>query len=242
MDGIPARFRVLLAEDDPVSREYLCEAVHACGADVHACGDGDAALALARAEAWDLLLLDHHLPGLDGDQVLATLRADRNAASRDTPAIATSAARNEHLESLLQAGFLEVLSKPMDPEDLRSALQRHGYAARATLLDDADAVRACGSPQSLARLRRLFAEQELPRIGDELERLAGNPQALRPLLHRLRASCGFCGAHALAEASAALHRTLATGAATDQVEARLAVFRRTLAETRAALHASLDDA
>jgi HPt (histidine-containing phosphotransfer) domain-containing protein len=67
------------------------------------------------------------------------------------------------------------------------------------------------------------------------------PQALRPILHRLRASCGFCGAQTLAQACAALHRVLATTDARDhEVQASLAAFRHALAETRAALRAALE--
>src|SRR5690348_550616 len=49
-------FRVLLAEDDPVSRAFLAEGIRACGADLTDCGDGDAALRFARAQAFDLLI------------------------------------------------------------------------------------------------------------------------------------------------------------------------------------------
>ena len=91
MDKDAARFRVLLAEDDPVSREFLREAIAACGAEVADCADGPTALELARTRRWDLLMLDQHLPALNGDAVLVTLRADPGAASRTTPAIATRA-------------------------------------------------------------------------------------------------------------------------------------------------------
>lgn len=240
MDKDAARFRVLLAEDDPVSREFLREAITACGADVVDCADGPAALELARTRRWDLLMLDQHLPALNGDAVLVMLRADPGAASRTTPAIATSAASDAETAPLLRAGFAEALAKPMELETLRGLLQRHGCTRSHSPLDDDDALRACGSPDAVARLRRLFAEQELPKVQGELERATRNPQALRPILHRLRASCGFCGAQALAQASAALHRALATGAEGGEVQASLLVFRDALAETRAALHAELE--
>ncbi|WHZ17982.1 MAG: hypothetical protein OJF55_000131 [Rhodanobacteraceae bacterium] len=240
MDKEASRFRVLLAEDDPVSRDFLREAIAACGAEVVDCADGPTALELARTRRWDLLMLDQHLPALHGDAVLATLRADPGAASRTTPAIATSAAGDSGTAPLLRAGFAEVLAKPMELETLHALLQRHGCTRAGSPLDDDDALRACGSPEAVARLRRLFAEQELPKVQDEVEHSTRNPQALRPTLHRLRASCGFCGAQALAQASAALHRALATGAEDDEVQATLTVFRNALAETRAALHAELE--
>ena len=238
MNRQAVRFRVLLAEDDPVSREFLREAADACGAQVTDCADGHHALELARKGAWDLLILDHHLPGLDGDVLLALLRADPLAASRTTPAIATSAAPDMEAENLERAGFVEVLSKPMPIETLRGALRRHGCPADSQL-DDADALRACGSPAVVTRLRRLFAEQELPNVQDELDAVANDLHTLLPTLHRLRASCGFCGARSLAEASANLSYAISTHAEGDSRAAALEAFREAIAETRAALHVQL---
>lgn len=233
------RFRVLLTEDDPVSRAFLRDACQACGARVTDCADGREALDLARAENWDLLVLDHHLPGLDGDVVLAALRADPSAASRNAPAIATTAACDIEGNVLRRAGFAEVLSKPMTIATLRAALRRHGCAVDAKL-DDADALRACGSAATVTRLRRLFAEQELPKIQDELDRVGDDLQALRPTLHRLRASCGFCGARTLAEASAMLLHAITFRFAGARLDAALDAFRVAIGETRAALHAQFD--
>jgi predicted trehalose synthase len=62
---------------------------------------------------------------------------------------------------------------------------------------------------------------------------------LRPTLHRLRASCGFCGARALGHASAALHSALAGDADAGRTQAALAAFLDALSTTRTALNASL---
>lgn len=233
-------FRVLLAEDDPVSREFLIEALQACGCEASACADGDAALARAQAQAFDLLLLDQHLPGRHGDAVLAALRADPRAASRASPALATSAEPAAHAPQLLRAGFAEVLPKPITLAELLAALRRHGLVT-ATALDDAEALRACGTPATAARLRRLFADEELPKLAAEL---AGNPdpQALRPALHRLVAACGFCGAPLLGQACATLQQALANAAGEVAVAQALAGFRQALATTRAALATALQEA
>lgn len=235
------RFQVLLAEDDPVSRAFLAEGIRACGAELTDCGDGDAALRLARARVFDLLILDHHLPGRNGDAVLAALRSDCAAASRSAVAIATSAARETDAAQLLHAGFAEVLPKPMSLDTLRDALRRHGRAADPPL-DDEGALRACGSKDAMFRLRRLFLEQELPRLQEELDGADGDPQSLRPLLHRLQASTGFCGARRLASATATLQHTLAGDVDSPSIPAALQDFRRAVAETRASLHAAMEEA
>lgn len=234
-------FRVLLAEDDPVSRAFLAEGIRACGADLTDCGDGEAALRLARARVFDLLILDHRLPGRNGDAVLAALRGDPGAASRAAPALATSAARDATVAALLQAGFVEVLPKPMALDTLRDALRRHG-CANGPALDDDVALRACGSKDAMVRLRRLFFEQELPRVQEQLDDAGGEPQSLRPLLHRLQASCGFCGASRLASATATLQHALEADADAASIRNALQDFRHALTETHASQHAVMGEA
>jgi CheY-like chemotaxis protein len=235
MDKEAARFRVLLAEDDAVSREFLCEAIRACGGEPTACADGPGALALAREGRWDLLILDHHLPSMNGEAVLAALRSD---AVPIPPALATTAEPDSVRTMLLGAGFAQVLPKPVAFEVLRDVLMQFGCEANA--LDDDNALRACGSHSAVERLRRLFAEQELPRIQDEFDRSADDPHTLRPTLHRLLASCGFCGATALARACGALHDALASGTDGHRIDAAMDRFSKVLRETRETLHAKLN--
>lgn len=235
MDVRKTRFKVLLAEDDPISQAFLDEAIRACGGEPTACADGPSALEQARGGDWNLLVLDHHLPGLDGDAVLAVLRAELAPGTRVVPAIATSAEPDSVRAGLLRAGFARVLPKPLALDQLRGVLEEFG--CRAPPLDDAAALRVCGSPSAVERLRRLFAEQELPRIQHEFEELGEDRQAFRPTLHRLRASCGFCGASELAQASDALLAVLTGGAGPERMAAALDSFGRALQTTRAALHA-----
>ena len=238
MDKEAARFRVLLAEDDAVSREFLCEAIRACGGEPTACADGSDALAQAREGGWNLLILDHHLPSMNGEAVLAALRADAGTAVRLPPALATTAEPDSVRTMLLEAGFAQVLPKPVSLEVLRAVLAQFGCEANA--LDDDNALRACGSHSAVERLRRLFAEQELPRIQDEFDRSADDPHALRPTLHRLLASCGFCGATALARACAALHDALAAGSDGGRIGTAMDGFSKALRRTRETLHAKLN--
>ncbi len=58
--------RILLAEDDENMRIFLARALERAGHEVSAVGDGDAALALAGAGEFDLLLADVVMPGIDG--------------------------------------------------------------------------------------------------------------------------------------------------------------------------------
>src|SRR5690242_19284358 len=155
---------ILLAEDDPVSLAFLREALLGLGWRVHAVCDGEAALESARGERFDALMLDHHLPVLDGDAVLRALRNDAAAASHASLAIAATAEPDPDIHAhLREAGFSRVLLKPLGAADLREVFgQPGGVGADATdgadpALDHEAGLRASGSPQALAALRTLFA-------------------------------------------------------------------------------------
>lgn len=226
--------RTLLAEDDPVSRAFLVESLQGCRIEVIAVGSGDDAIAAARRERFDLLILDHRLPGLDGDRVLTMLRADAGAESRLVLALATTADPDPGVHARLRdAGFAHVLVKPMDAASLRETLRGLGVIVAPSPLDNDAGLAASGSAEALRALRRLLAA-ELSTLDIELETLRRDPIALGQRLHRLRAACGFCGAKALDGAAAALTDALRSGDATRIAEATTA-FRSNLTVTRTVL-------
>ena len=79
--------------------------------------DGPGALAGLRSDRPDLVILDISLPGMDGEEVLANIRADTSL--HDLPVIALTAhAMAGDRERLLAAGFDDYLSKPITDEGL----------------------------------------------------------------------------------------------------------------------------
>ncbi|HXS73902.1 MAG TPA: response regulator [Rhodanobacteraceae bacterium] len=229
--------RILLAEDDPISLAFLRETLHGLGCEVRAVTHGDEALRTAREHDFDLLMLDHHLPGGDGDAVLHALRGDPHAASRDVLAAATTADPDPAIHAHLRgAGFARVLLKPLDATHLREAFIALGFAPACQSLDDDAGLAASGGVQALVALRGLFAK-ELGALAGELDALRDDGTALAERLHRLRASCGFCGAPTLRDAAALLAEALRNDDY-QLITARTNVFRECLAETRAALNAA----
>jgi two-component system, OmpR family, response regulator len=206
-----ARQRILLAEDEPVSRRFLLDGLHALGYAPEAACDGDEAFALARAQRFDLLLLDLQLPARRGDAVLAALRGDAGAASCRTPAVAATADTDPSLARRLRGvGFAAVVHKPVALDALAATLAAV-LASPAPRWDDAAALSAAaGDPAIVAALRTLLL-QELPQQRRALlaARDRGDRSGARHELHRLRAACGFCGAAALGARAGALDAALA---------------------------------
>lgn len=208
MNPKPGMPRILLVEDDPVSRAYLVAATRGLPADVDAAGSVAEALAIARDRRHDLWLFDAHLPDGSGAGLLSELRVTGTL----TPALAHTATRDRNeLDALIAAGFAEVLVKPIESlqwqASLRRALgtgdgaiadQRSGYGGKLPVWDDHAASTAlAGNDTHIAALRALFIE-ELPRQRDAIR--TGDAGTRCRELHRLRASCGFTGAARLSAA------------------------------------------
>ncbi len=205
--------RLLVADDNPVSLQYLAEAAGSLGFHCHTAADGTAALAAARATPFDLLLLDARMPGRDGADVLVALRVEAGP-SRYAAAIATTAEPAPAMHArLLQAGFSAVLVKPLALGQLREALLPYLEASSAPtepVLDDAQALAAAGGDRRIVAVLRGLFVAELDTLPVELAAIAARRDiaALRERLHRFRASAGFCGTPTLQGAATALHRAL----------------------------------
>jgi CheY-like chemotaxis protein len=70
--------RLLLCDDSPTERTSLAHLLRRQGYDIDEAGDGAAALLLIKSRAYDLLLLDLQMPGVDGFEVLAHLQRQRS--------------------------------------------------------------------------------------------------------------------------------------------------------------------
>lgn len=208
--------RILLLEDDPVSAAFLAAAIEGLPAMADAAGTLAEARSMAAAQAYDLWLFDANLPDGLGADLLAELRAK----GQRTRALAhTADTRREALDTLIDAGFVEVLQKPMSVAQLQGAIRRFcGDASSAEaahqndmpmrcgkqpVWDDDAALRALnGKRDHVDTMRDLFA-QELPKVSERITAALAkrDTAALRSELHRLQASCGFVGAARLGAAT-----------------------------------------
>ena len=113
--------RVLLVEDNESNLEMLSTYLRIRGCEVVAARTGSEAIALARAQRPDIVLMDVQMPEMDGLETTRRLRAD--PALRRTPIIAlTALAMPGDRERCLEAGMDDYLSKPVGLKELYGAV------------------------------------------------------------------------------------------------------------------------
>jgi len=125
---------ILVAEDDRDIAELIALYLTRAGWRVHLTGSGDEALADARRQPPDLVILDVMLPGLSGLEVCRALRSDKTTAS--IPIIMVTA-RAEETDRIigLELGADDYISKPFSPNELVArirALMRRSKRAEPT--------------------------------------------------------------------------------------------------------------
>jgi two-component system cell cycle response regulator DivK len=112
---------IIVADDNPVSRELITEILEAQGYEIVQAADGGEALHKIRASTPDLVLLDIQMPVMDGFAVLEEIR--RSPALADLRVVALTAfAMFGDREKAMQAGFNGYRTKPIQISALRSAV------------------------------------------------------------------------------------------------------------------------
>ncbi len=116
---------VLVAEDNPLNFELVRDLLDSRGYEVEWARDGAEALDLARTGRFDLLLLDLHMPRLDGLEVIRALRGDQPPSDLKVIALTADAMIGVR-EELFAAGVDGYLSKPLDLVSLMAELEAVG--------------------------------------------------------------------------------------------------------------------
>jgi two-component system sensor histidine kinase/response regulator len=187
---------ILVAEDNELSAQVLEQALVRQGHRVRLASNGREVLTLAEQGGLDLLLLDVHMPELDGFQVVQAVRERELTAGGHLPIIAlTARSRREDRERCLAAGMDDFQTKPIRPADLLAAIDRvlrtHSsrQSRRRDLLDAAVLLAACGGnatllrkmcqslqarvPEHLAAIRDALHDQDVPRLREAAHKCCG---------------------------------------------------------------------
>lgn len=139
--------RILIADDDPVSRRLLRRRLEAWGYEVDACLNGDDALeALLANTAPPLAILDWMMPGADGPTICRQVRESVPAATRYLILLTGRSDRSALVEGL-NSGADDYVTKPFDQEELRArvAIGRRIVELQGTLAERVAELEAAGA-------------------------------------------------------------------------------------------------
>ncbi len=211
--GVDSR-RVLVVEDTPVNQELARHQLTRLGMDAHVVSAAEEALDLLDREGFDVVLMDHQLPGMNGREATRAIRASGSTI----PIIgitASSTAADE--QACLDAGMDAFLAKPAGLADLRGALA----AVLGAAPDWSSEAQAVEVPAALAERDAIdesvlddlsaelgdreivmsLVETFLDALGERRADISGADAAVAARqAHTLKSSARLLGANALADA------------------------------------------
>jgi PAS domain S-box-containing protein len=202
---------VLLAEDHPVNREVLTGQLEIAGFRVDTAEDGSRALEMFTATRYGLVLTDLHMPGLDGLQLVAAIRAFETQQRRSrTPVVALTAnVLRDDIERCLAAGMDDHLSKPATMRQLVDTVNRWlrpGRVAEAaalvatppTLREDALVAYTGGDREKLHELLAHYCRVTDEDLGRLEAAQRGGDGSVAAAAHRIKGGALTVGAEDVA--------------------------------------------
>ena len=199
--------RILLVEDNPISREFLHEALKPLGFPIDIAETLSMALALARQYRHALFLCDVHLPDGEPAEIFSTLRQlQKNAIVIAVTADVSPSAS----ETLINIGYQEVWGKPIAMATLQNNIGRllgdnhviDDTPKPVAMWDEAAALRAVGGSETTLKALRQMFQSDLSQHQKIIAQAfhANDAASLKAECHKLLAACGFVGAAGLSHA------------------------------------------
>ncbi len=128
--------RVLVAEDNRINVMLATALLGRLGHEVDTVGNGLEALEALAARSYDIVLMDVHMPEMDGLEATRRIREAERQGRRATrtPVVALTASTLEgDRQVCIDAGMDDFLAKPVNPEALKGVFERHTHAAQAAM-------------------------------------------------------------------------------------------------------------
>ena len=128
------RGRVLMADDAAANRELVSAILRNLGLEIDTVADGAEAVHAVQSGAYDLVLMDVHMPVMDGLKATREIRRMQAGSGRRTPILALTAnVQAEQVTRCLEAGMDGHLAKPVTHDRLYAAVDQAFRAAQARL-------------------------------------------------------------------------------------------------------------
>ncbi|WP_308639957.1 response regulator [Paenibacillus silvisoli] len=194
---------ILLVEDNEINQLVAKELLREAVAHVDVASNGEEAVRLAGIRSYDAILMDLQMPVMDGYEATKAIRSQEDG--KTVPIIAMTADVMKGVEDrVLSIGMNDYITKPFDPIDLYTILQRHCQgaeqeAAAARLDSDGVIARLGGNAALYNRILSLFISNHAGAIRQLQEAIeAGEMKLAERLAHTLKGVSSDIGANVLA--------------------------------------------
>jgi len=229
----PSRLRILVAEDNPVNQLVARTVLEKQGHEVVVARNGAEAVSQARAQGFDLVLMDVQMPEMDGLAATRAIRQAEDGTGSHLPILGVTAhAMKGDRERCLAAGMDGYVPKPIRPGPLFAAIRAalaHGAVpmpaapepAAAVVLDERELLDLLAGDRTLLReLADLFLTEGPRRLAQMRAALeAGDLASVQHVAHSLKGSAGSLCGRSAADAALRLEEIAIEG---DPVRARRA--------------------
>ncbi|RLQ21727.1 DUF4154 domain-containing protein [Seongchinamella sediminis] len=247
--------RILLVEDNPVNQKVARELLAKRGHAVQLACNGREAVDISAREEFDLVLMDVHMPVMDGLTATRIIRERERSTGVHVPIVAlTAGATIEDRENCLAAGMNSFVTKPFRAGELFQQVEKFAASSAAPVPAATEAVTAKPAVEEAPCLDRAGALRNLDGDEDFFDELvvmfreqcpglmadveaavaSGDMDSLQRAAHGLKGSVQVIGGQAAAAAALALERIGREGDA-GAAGSALAVLRTRLTELEKAL-------
>lgn len=132
VQGAPEKkMRILLAEDNQINAVLATTIIRRAGHEAVVAANGEEALTALKSDHYDLVLMDMHMPVMDGLEATRRIRALTGPKSRVAIVALTANAMGSEERKCFKAGMDDFLSKPFEPKDLTAMLDKWAGAQSA---------------------------------------------------------------------------------------------------------------
>jgi PAS domain S-box-containing protein len=263
--SVPVGATVLLVEDNEINQQVAAELLMDAGLTVDVVNNGQAALDRVQQRHYDLVLMDLHMPVMDGLTATRAIRALPGLA--DLPVVAmTASAMPDDRKRCLDAGMNDFVAKPIEPENLVSVLMAHikpatlGHVAvraipvsRPVATADVELPHAIPGLDMALGLRRSSGKTALylsllRKFADAYRRFPGDTRALlersdraaaHRAMHSFKGVAGSVGATQLQDLAAQLEHAIGSAQPRSRIEQTLRPLELALSALLSALERQL---
>lgn len=226
--------KVLVVDDTPMNLTVFEGLLKKTEVQIDTANSGYECLELTRKKQYDIIFLDHRMPGIDGVETLLRIKSEEDNKNSTTPVICLTAnAISGARETYIAVGFTDYLTKPIMSEKLELILMKHLPGEKVTIIDEElidsedrikidftkipewiknapvsaieEGIRNCGSQEAFIEAAKSFKESIEDSYGDIKKYFEnGDIDNYTIKVHALKSSARIIGALRLSELASSL--------------------------------------